>query len=63
MTWANFFRRKPRCVECGTEHELHQVIEGIHVIYVCAPCAVTTGYVDFIPSLREQIEEEICSSD
>lgn len=58
MMWFNFFPRKPRCVECGTEVGLHQVTEGQHVIHVCSPCAVVTGYVDFLPSVARVIIEE-----
>lgn len=53
--WLDWLSR-PRCLECRTRDNLHLVEDGIHKGYVCARCAYTTGYVEFIPSLHEEIQ-------
>lgn len=45
-------------MECRATEQLHKVEDGIHKGYVCTPCAITTGYVHFLPSLAEEIQHE-----
>lgn len=51
----HLFRRAPRCIECRTTDNLHLVHDGIEKGYVCSTCAVKLGYIDFLPSLRQEI--------
>lgn len=54
------FGTKPRCVECGTHDHLHVCEDGIHgKAYVCSTCAILTGYVDFLPELAAEIQQEM----